>query len=87
MRGYLVVLLVICGYTAFAQGCSDAGFCTMGAMKPGESIKVGPDSPYSYTEPVVAYEQTGVKGKRYVAYQTGRVELVDEARFQQLVKP
>jgi len=34
----LALSLVICSY-AFSQGCSDAGFCTMGAMKP--------DQPYS----------------------------------------
>src|SRR3990170_5083644 len=27
--------LIVCGYAA-AQGCSDAGFCTMGAMKPDQ---------------------------------------------------
>lgn len=56
-------------------------------LRPGESITVGPNSPNAYNEPLVAYEKTGVEGKRYVAYQTGKVELVDEARLQQLAKP
>jgi hypothetical protein len=48
----------------------------------------GPPQPgKSPSEPVVAYEKTGVDGKRMVAFSTGRVELVDETRFQELVKP
>jgi len=35
--------------------------------------------------PVVAYEQVGVGGKREVAFLTGNVEEVDEARFRQIV--
>jgi hypothetical protein len=35
--------------------------------------------------PVVAYEQEGVDGKRYVATVVGAVEEVDEARFRELV--
>jgi hypothetical protein len=35
--------------------------------------------------PVIAYEKTGVGGKRYVASSIGGVEEVDEARFAQLV--
>jgi len=35
--------------------------------------------------PVIAYEQTGVGGKREVGFFSGRVEEVDEARFRQLV--
>lgn len=38
----LSVLLIFCFFsisnTVFAQGCSDAGFCTMGAMKPNQSF-------------------------------------------------
>jgi hypothetical protein len=37
MRGYLVFLLAIFIKAAFSQGCSDAGFCTMGAMKPDQA--------------------------------------------------
>jgi hypothetical protein len=37
------------------------------------------------SQPVVAYEKTGVGGKRYVATELGGVEEVDEARFKQLV--
>lgn len=32
----LLVLLISANKTAFSQGCSDAGFCTMGAMKPDQ---------------------------------------------------
>ena len=32
----LLFCLVIVHFHAFAQGCSDAGFCTMGAMKPDQ---------------------------------------------------
>jgi hypothetical protein len=35
--------------------------------------------------PVIAHEQTGVGGKRLVAFSTTQVEEVDEARFNQLV--
>jgi hypothetical protein len=51
-----------------------------GPSKAGEPGK-GP------SEPVVAYEKTGIEGKRLVAHSTGRVELVDEQQFQQLIKP
>jgi hypothetical protein len=35
---FLLVTLLLGGtYVSYAQGCSDAGFCTMGAMKPGQS--------------------------------------------------
>src|SRR3954471_21556475 len=30
------VVFVFCSISAFSQGCSDAGFCTMGAMKPDQ---------------------------------------------------
>ncbi len=39
MRTTLLLLLLSLSVVAFGQGCSDAGFCTMGAMKP--------DQPYS----------------------------------------
>lgn len=29
-------LCIICTFQAFGQGCSDAGFCTMGAMRPSQ---------------------------------------------------
>lgn len=35
--------------------------------------------------PIIAYEKTGVGGKRYVASSLGGVEEVDEARFKELV--
>jgi hypothetical protein len=34
--------------------------------------------------PLVAHEKTGKKGKRLVGFANGTVELVDEARFQEL---
>jgi hypothetical protein len=43
----------------------------------------GPPGPGG--QPVVAYEQEGEGGKRYVATPVGAVEAVDEARFRQLV--
>ena len=46
MRNLLVtfVLLSVVNTTLIGQGCSDAGFCTMGAMKP--------DQPYNKKVPV-----------------------------------
>ncbi len=35
--------------------------------------------------PIIAYEQTGVDGKRFVASSLGAVDEVDETRFRQLV--
>ncbi len=35
--------------------------------------------------PVIAYEQEGVGGKRFIATSLGMIEEVDEARFKQLV--
>jgi hypothetical protein len=37
------------------------------------------------TMPIVAYEQTGVEGKRYVADMVGGVQEVEEAKFKELV--
>ena len=34
----LVILAFLISYTSYAQGCSDAGFCTMGAMKPDQKF-------------------------------------------------
>ena len=36
-------------------------------------------------QPVVAYEQEGMNGKRFVASKMGAVEEVDEARFRKMV--
>ena len=36
MRVILIFFLFISAWVACAQGCSDAGFCTMGAMKPDQ---------------------------------------------------
>jgi len=43
----------------------------------------GPPGPGG--SPVIAYEQTGKGGKRFVASSMGAVEEVDEARFKELV--
>ncbi len=37
MRYLFIFLLAACSYEVAAQGCSDAGFCTMGAMKPDQN--------------------------------------------------
>jgi len=33
----IITLLVLINYSGYSQGCSDAGFCTMGAMRPTTS--------------------------------------------------
>src|SRR5436190_1123516 len=48
--------------------------------------KVGMPDPNTGA-PVIAYEKTGVSGKRMVARSTTAVEEVDEAKFKELVKP
>ena len=35
-RKFLLLTLLIWSHLTFSQGCSDAGFCTMGAMKPDQ---------------------------------------------------
>ena len=47
------------------------------------NVPVGPPGPQGPS--AVAYEQTGVDEKRYVAFALGGVEEVDEARSRQLV--
>lgn len=38
MRSFIAgFVLLICSVPTFSQGCSDAGFCTMGAMKPDQN--------------------------------------------------
>lgn len=38
MRNHLAAfILILCALTSYGQGCSDAGFCTMGAMKPDQN--------------------------------------------------
>jgi len=49
----------------------------------GEAAKNNPPGPAG--SPVIAYEQLGVGGKRFVASSMGAVEEVDEARFRELV--
>ncbi len=38
MRFYIYLIVCVVGFFASAQGCSDAGFCTMGAMKPDQNF-------------------------------------------------
>ncbi|MCS7304484.1 MAG: hypothetical protein NZ602_05180 [Thermoguttaceae bacterium] len=49
----------------------------------GEAAKKGPPGPAG--SPVIAYEQEGRGGRRWVASAMGAIEEVDEARFKQLV--
>ena len=37
MRQFITALIIFSAYVSHAQGCSDAGFCTMGAMKPDQA--------------------------------------------------
>ncbi len=37
MRQLTITLLLLCSLRGLSQGCSDAGFCTMGAMKPDQN--------------------------------------------------
>jgi len=37
MRHFITALIIFSAYLSHAQGCSDAGFCTMGAMKPDQT--------------------------------------------------
>ena len=48
-------------------------------------FNVKPGVPGNDTE-VVAYEMTGVGGKRFVAFSSVNVDEIDEARFKELVK-
>jgi len=49
------------------------------------NLKLGPPDPVKGA-PVVAYEKTGVGGKRMIARSTTAVEEVDEAKLKELVK-
>lgn len=37
MKNFLVIVFIFCSLSAYSQGCSDAGFCTMGAMRPDQN--------------------------------------------------
>lgn len=60
-------------------------------VSPRDSMKyeivygVSPGVPGT-ASPVVAYEQYGYKGRRYVGYSSGMFEEVDEQKFQTLIK-
>ncbi len=43
-RALIVLVCLVCAEFSYSQGCSDAGFCTMGAMKP--------DQPFNKLSPV-----------------------------------
>jgi len=49
----------------------------------GNAARTGPPGPGG--QPVIAYEQTGVGGDRFVASSIGAIEEVDEERFRELV--
>ena len=38
MRKLFVIMLFVFSFYGYTQGCSDAGFCTMGAMKPDQNF-------------------------------------------------
>jgi len=90
MRTYryflLLALLTITG-EAFSQGCSDAGFCTMGAMKP--------DQPYNKKIPIKlrSMEVSLYKGTTtlspivYVANLDMSFNLIDDKTFFQVKVP
>jgi hypothetical protein len=54
-----------------------------GGGAPGASN--GSTQPASTGETVIAYEKIGFEGKRFVAFDIGRTEEVDDARFRELV--
>jgi hypothetical protein len=67
----------------YGQNASPMG----GALPPGKEIIINPKLPGGgVSQPVVAHEKTGLSGQRYVVFGMGQVELVDESRFQQLIK-
>jgi hypothetical protein len=67
----------------YGQSSSSLG----GALPPGKQIIINPKVPGGgVAQPVVAHEKTGAGGKRYVVFGLGQVELVDEARFQELIR-
>lgn len=73
-------------FTSFGLSSSDEMFASPRDHQPyvvRYNVPIGPPGPQGPS--VVAYEQTGVGGKRYVAFGLGGVEEVDEARFRQLV--
>src|SRR5687768_7123065 len=44
LKWFTTIAILVLSLHAFGQGCSDAGFCTMGAMKP--------DQPYNKKVPI-----------------------------------
>ena len=73
-------------FTGFGLSTSDEMFVSPRDNHPyvvRYNVPVGPPTPQGSS--VVAYEQTGAAGKRYVAFALGGVEQVDDARLRQLV--
>ncbi|MBX2916848.1 MAG: hypothetical protein KF856_16385 [Cyclobacteriaceae bacterium] len=82
-----IFLFVLLTSKVFSQGCSDAGFCTMGAMKP--------DQPYNKKIPVKlrSMEVSFYKGNTtlspvvYVANLDASFNLIDDKTFFQIKVP
>jgi hypothetical protein len=51
---------------------------------PAPDATSDPSAGPKLSEPVIAHEQTGKDGSRYVVFSSGVVELVDEARFREI---
>jgi hypothetical protein len=83
----LIFTLVILAQQAYTQGCSDAGFCTMGAMKP--------DQPYNKKLPIklrsmeVSFYRgtTTISPVIYVANLDMSFNLIDDKTFFQVKVP
>jgi hypothetical protein len=83
----MVILLTLLSNRAIAQGCSDAGFCTMGAMKP--------DQPYNKKVPIklrslevnVYRGTTTLSPKVYVATLDANFSLFDDKTSVQVKVP
>jgi hypothetical protein len=83
----LILTLVILAQQAYTQGCSDAGFCTMGAMKP--------DQPYNKKLPIklrsmeVSFYRgtTTISPVIYVANLDMSFNLIDDKTFFQVKVP
>jgi hypothetical protein len=83
----LILTLVILAQQAYSQGCSDAGFCTMGAMKP--------DQPYNKKLPIklrsmeVSFYRgtTTISPVIYVANLDMSFNLIDDKTFFQVKVP
>lgn len=83
----LTLILLVVAQQAYSQGCSDAGFCTMGAMKP--------DQPYNKKLPIklrsmeVSFYRgtTTISPVIYVANLDMSFNLIDDKTFFQVKVP